>query len=198
MSTKKKLFSNILRGNFVSLEAIEEKHIVALEKYFSEDLTQYYPQNFSSAEEYFKNIVLNGCFNSEKIFAIRHNASGEYIGCSGYFNVDTANRKLEIGGTWVGKKFQGTPANVEGKFLLMAHALDDLKYLRVEFKTDSLNLKSQNALEKLGAKKEGVLRNHLILPSGRLRHSVYFSVIAEEWNEVKAIMTARIAAKTKQ
>ena len=101
-------------------------------------------------------------------------------------DIQVENRSLEIGGTWYGVAYQHTPVNTESKFLLLRHAFEDLGCVRVQLKTDSRNLRSQRAIERLGAIKEGVLRNHMILPDGFLRDSVYYSIIDREWPGVKA------------
>lgn len=107
------------------------------------------------------------------------------IGSTSYLNIDRANRKLEIGGTWIAPEWQRTACNTEAKYLQLRHAFERLGCVRVEFKTDSLNTKSRAALARIGAVEEGTMRNHIIMPDGRLRHSVYFSVIESEWPDVK-------------
>ncbi len=127
-------------------------------------------------------------------FAVIHLASGEAIGCTRYLNIDPEERSLEIGGTWYGLDYQGTLVNTECKYLLMQHAFENLGCIRVWYKTDSRNLRSQRAIEKLGAVKEGVLRNHMILPDGYIRDSVVYSILPNEWPGVKQILEARLAA----
>jgi RimJ/RimL family protein N-acetyltransferase len=92
---------------------------------------------------------------------------------------------VEIGWTWLGEKWQRTAANTEAKYLMLCHAFETWGCLRVEFKTDSLNERSRAALVRIGAKEEGILRNHVITWNGRIRHSVYYSIIASEWPAVK-------------
>jgi RimJ/RimL family protein N-acetyltransferase len=118
-------------------------------------------------------------------FTIIEKTSNKAVGSTRYANIDKTNRRLEIGWTWVARKWQHTPVNTETKYLLLKHAFETLGCIRVEFKTDSLNERSRNALLRIGAKEEGILRNHMITPSGRLRHSVYFSIIDSEWRQVK-------------
>jgi RimJ/RimL family protein N-acetyltransferase len=107
--------------------------------------------------------------------------------------VDLANRRLEIGWTWYARAFQRTGVNTESKYLLLKHAFETLGAVRVEFKTDSLNARSRAALLRIGATEEGTLRNHMITWSGRLRHSVYYSVIAEEWPDVRRRLEEKLA-----
>jgi RimJ/RimL family protein N-acetyltransferase len=115
------------------------------------------------------------------------------IGSTRYGNVDLFNRRVEIGWTWVARPWQRSAVNTEAKLLLLEHAFERLDCNRVEFKTDSLNEQSRAALLGIGAKEEGILRNHMVTESGRLRHSVYFSVIREEWPSVRDHLRARLA-----
>ena len=128
-------------------------------------------------------------------FTVIHLESKSAIGCTRYLNIDTLDRSLEIGGTWYGLDFQGTMVNTECKYLLMKHAFEVLGCVRVWFKTDSRNVHSQRALERLGVVKEGVLRNHMILPDGYIRDSVVYSVLPNEWPEVKRMLEARLEEK---
>ena len=118
-------------------------------------------------------------------FAVIHLASGRVAGATRYLNIMPKDRGLEIGGTWYGTDFQRTPVNTECKYLLMAHAFETLKCIRVQLKTDKRNERSQKAIERLGAKKEGILRNHMILLDGKYRDSVFYSILDAEWADVK-------------
>jgi len=118
-------------------------------------------------------------------FAVRDNASGEIVGCTRYFNVDAANRRLEIGHTWYSKSAQRTAINTECKLLLLTHAFEELACIAVEFRTHRFNHASREAIARLGAKQDGVLRNHQILPDGSYRDTVVFSIIESEWPAVK-------------
>jgi RimJ/RimL family protein N-acetyltransferase len=99
---------------------------------------------------------------------------------------------LEIGGTWYGLEFQRTVVNTECKYLLLQYAFETLDCIRVQLKTDSLNVRSQRAIERLGAKREGVLRNHMIKPDGKFRDSVYYSILDSEWPEVKQRLAEKL------
>jgi RimJ/RimL family protein N-acetyltransferase len=118
-------------------------------------------------------------------FAVVHLASGRVAGATRYLNIMPIDRGLEIGGTWYGTDFQRTVVNTECKYLLLKHAFETLECIRVQLKTDSRNERSQKAIERIGAKKEGVLRNHMILPDGYYRHSVFYSILDSEWPDVK-------------
>lgn len=126
-------------------------------------------------------------------FAIIEKASGKAVGSTRFGNIDPTHRRVEIGWTWIARQWQRTFINTETKYLLLSHAFDTLGCMRVEFKTDSTNSRSRNALMRIGAKEEGVFRNHMIMPGGRIRHSVYFSIIDSEWNEVKRELEKKLA-----
>ena len=118
-------------------------------------------------------------------FGVRDNESGEIVGCTRYFNVDAANRRLEIGHTWYARRAQRTAINTECKLLLLTHAFEKLACIAVEFRTHWFNHASREAIARLGAKQDGVLRNHQILPDGSYRDTVAFSIIESEWPAVK-------------
>ena len=118
-------------------------------------------------------------------FAVRQNATGDVVGCTRYFNVDATNRRLEIGYTWYSKRVQRTAINTECKLLLLTHAFDVLRCIAVEFRTHWFNHASRVAIERLGAKQDGVLRNHQLLADGSKRDTVVFSIIDGEWPAVR-------------
>jgi RimJ/RimL family protein N-acetyltransferase len=118
-------------------------------------------------------------------FVVRENASGEIVGCTRYFNVDVANRRLEIGHTWYAKRVQRTGVNTECKLLLLGHAFEKLSCIAVEFRTHWFNHASRAAIARLGARQDGVLRNHQLMPDGARRDTVVFSIIDGEWPAVK-------------
>lgn len=130
-------------------------------------------------------------------FATIERSSGRVIGSTRYLALDAHHRRLEIGYTWLASEWQRGPYNSEAKLLLLGHAFNHLGALRVEFKTDSLNERSRAALSAIGATEEGTFRNHMITDSGRRRHSVYFSVIEEEWPQVRQRLEARLARLSK-
>ena len=118
-------------------------------------------------------------------FAIIENHKNKAIGSSSYLHAREEHRSLEIGWTWLGQEWQRTGVNTEAKYLLLRHAFERLVCERVEFKTDGRNERSQAALERIGAVREGVLRKHMIVQGGYVRDSVYFSVVREEWPQVQ-------------
>jgi RimJ/RimL family protein N-acetyltransferase len=111
-------------------------------------------------------------------------------------NIDAANLRVEIGGTWIGSAWQRSAINTEAKFLLLRHAFETLGCMRVELKTDSMNQRSRNAIQRIGAQQEGIFRNHMRTWSGRVRHTVYFSIIDSEWPGVKADLETKLARQT--
>jgi N-acetyltransferase len=125
-------------------------------------------------------------------FAILVKPEMEAVGMTGYLEIRPPHRGLEIGRTWIAKSHQGTRVNPESKYLLLRHAFEELGAARVQFKTDVNNLHSQRAIEKLGAQREGVLRRYQMRSNGSIRDTMIFSLIAEEWPEVKAGLEGRL------
>jgi RimJ/RimL family protein N-acetyltransferase len=119
-------------------------------------------------------------------FAIVEQSTGQAVGETRYHNISHPDRNLEIGWTWLTPRVQRTGVNTEAKFLLLRHAFETLGTVRVQFRTHHLNVRSQQALERLGAVREGVLRRHMAMPDGSFRDSVYFSVVDGEWPDVRA------------
>lgn len=125
-------------------------------------------------------------------FATVERSSGRVIGSTRFMNIDRANRRVEIGSTWIAPAWQRTAINTEAKYLMLRHAFEEWKCIRVELKTDAMNQKSRAAILRIGAKEEGTLRQHVITWTGRLRDSVYFSILDREWPEVKRNLEAKL------
>ena len=125
-------------------------------------------------------------------FVIIQKSSGKVVGSTRFFHIERDHRRVEIGYTWLSASAQRTSVNTEAKLLLMTHAFERLRCIRVEFFTDVLNQQSRTAILRLGAKQEGVLRNHMIMPSGRYRDSVCFSIVEAEWPKVKSRLEAKL------
>jgi len=123
---------------------------------------------------------------------------GTAIGSTRFGNIDSANRKVEIGWTWIAPRWRGTGVNTEAKLLMLGHAFEVLDCRRVEFKTDARNERSRAALVAIGAVEEGTLRAHMVCPDGDRRDSVYFSILADEWPRVRERLTARLARHAQQ
>lgn len=130
-------------------------------------------------------------------FAVRHLPSGRLAGATRFLEIRPKHRALEIGGTWYGLEFQRTAVNTECKYLLLRHAFESLGAVRIQFKTDLRNLPSQKAIERLGAVKEGIFRQHMITPQGVVRDSVYYSIIDSEWPAVKARLERMLELPTR-
>jgi RimJ/RimL family protein N-acetyltransferase len=128
-------------------------------------------------------------------FAIVEKATGRAIGSTRYGNIDRTHHRVEIGWTWVAPDWQRTAANTEAKYLLLKHAFETLGCMRVELKTDSLNQRSRAAILRIGAREEGTFRNHMITASGRIRHTVYFSIIDSEWPSVKTRLESMLDSR---
>jgi len=127
-------------------------------------------------------------------FATVVRETGRVIGSTRFWKIDRINRKLEIGSTWISASWQKTFVNTEAKLLMLRHAFEELQCVRVQFTTDEINAKSRAAILRLGAKQEGIVRHERIMPDGRKRNSVRFSIIDDEWPEVKARLEARFHA----
>jgi RimJ/RimL family protein N-acetyltransferase len=187
----------ILEGRHVRLEPLTQAHHAQLcEVGFDDELWRLTTTIIRTPEDMKKYIdAAAKDFSDGKAlpFAIIEKASGKAVGSTRFGNIDTTHRRVEIGWTWIARQWQRTFINTEAKYLLLSHAFDTLGCMRVEFKTDSTNSRSRNALMRIGAKEEGVFRNHMIVPGGRIRHSVYFSIIDSEWNEVKRELEKKLA-----
>jgi N-acetyltransferase len=127
-------------------------------------------------------------------FAVVERAGGQVIGSTRFANIVPEHHRLEIGWTWYAAPYQRTAVNTEAKLLLLTHAFDVLGAMRVEFKTDALNARSRTAIARLGAVEEGTFRKHMRTASGRIRDSVYFSIVDTEWPAVKARLTGKLGA----
>ena len=186
-----------LEGKHVRLEPLSRAHHAQLtDAGLDAELWQWIPQPVRTAEEmreYIEIALKQQAEGSALPFATLSAASGRVIGSTRFGNIDGANRRVEIGWTWLTRQWQRTPANTEAKYLMLRHAFETLACVRVEFKTDSLNDRSRLALLRIGAREEGIFRNHMITSSGRLRHSVYYSIIDSEWPGVKAALEAKLA-----
>jgi N-acetyltransferase len=124
-------------------------------------------------------------------------AAGTIAGMTTYMNVDATNHRVEIGSTWYAKRVQRSALNTQCKLLLLAHAFEMIDCIAVEFRTHFFNYQSRRGIERLGAKQDGILRNHQIAPNGTLRDTVVFSIIASEWPTVKAHLTYQLNEKAR-
>lgn len=188
----------ILQGKYVRLEPMGEQHVLGLTEIgVGQAFWGFMLYGDMKTETDMRNWVLDILEREKKggdlPFVAIHLESGRVAGATRYLNIMPKDRGLEVGGTWYGLDFQRTAVNTECKYLLLSHAFETLKCIRVQIKTDSLNVRSQAAIERIGAVKEGVLRNHMILPDGRIRHSVFYSILDTEWAGVKKKLEAMLA-----
>ena len=180
----------ILEGKHVRLEPMTEAHVPGLTRIgVGQTFWDFMLYGNINTEADMANWVQDILSRAEKgtdlPFVAIQLASGRLAGATRYLNIMPKDRGLEIGGTWYGPEFQRTAVNTECKYLLLQHAFETLECIRVQLKTDQRNERSQEAIERIGAVKEGVLRNHMILPDGRYRHSVFYSILDSEWPQVK-------------
>ena len=142
-------------------------------------------------EEYISLAIKGRDAGSVIPFVVEDLATNRVIGSTRYWKIDLNNRKLEIGHTWYSQSFQRTHVNTEAKYLLLQYAFEKLNCVRVQFTTDEINQKSRNAILRIGATQEGIIRNERIMPNGRLRNSVRFSIIDLEWPSIKELLKSK-------
>jgi N-acetyltransferase len=181
-----------LEGKFLRLEPFSYQYLSAFQENFSPDLYQYVSNHPKSASEedtrqYFKKLI----DDTTRCSCVIIMPDGQVAGRTGYLDIREKHKTLEIG-TVIFKQFHGTKVNPESKYLLFKHAFETLGAVRVQIKTDSRNLQSQRAIEKLGAVKEGILRNYQTRADGYVRDTVMYSVIDKEWSSVKERLEARL------
>jgi RimJ/RimL family protein N-acetyltransferase len=179
-----------LEGRHLRLEPLSQEHHAGLTAVgLDEELWRWIPTPVRTPEEmaaYIATALEERERGVSLPFALIEKSSGRAIGCTRYGNIDRTHHRVEIGWTWVAPAWQRTGVNTEAKYLLLLHAFETLGCMRVELKTDSLNEKSRAAILRIGAREEGTFRNHMITASGRIRHTVYFSIVDVEWLAVKA------------
>jgi N-acetyltransferase len=187
----------ILEGNFVRLESLSMNHLKGLaEVAFEESIWKWNPSVISNEKD-LRHYIETAFTDKEKgialPFATIEKSSHKVIGSTRFGNIDVKNRRVEIGWTWIHPNWQRSAINTEAKFLMLRHAFETWKCIRVELKTDVLNDKSRNAILRIGAKQEGILRQHVICDSGRIRDTIYFSILDSEWQEVKSNLLTKMA-----
>ena len=187
-----------LTGSVVRLEPLSEQHapdltVAAHDERIWRYMLYAYPEDEEKMLAWVRDILTRQAAGADLAFAVIHLASGRAIGATRYLEIRPPHRSLEVGGTWYATEFQRTAVNSECKYLLLKHAFETLGCIRVQFKADARNLRSLRAIERLGAAREGVLRNHYILADGGFRDSVYYSILDREWPGVKARLEALLA-----
>ncbi len=188
-----------LEGSVVRLEPIRREHETLfweVAKGDLEDIFRWIPYSVRTPED-FRKLVEKAFEEQERgesiVFATVERSSGKTVGSTRFMNIDRANRRVEIGSTWIAPAWQRTAINTEAKYLMLRHAFEVWGCFRVELKTDALNEKSRNAILRIGAKEEGTLRRHVLTWTGRVRDSVYFSILDSEWPEVKTKLEAKLS-----
>ncbi|MDQ3181639.1 MAG: GNAT family N-acetyltransferase [Acidobacteriota bacterium] len=185
-----------LEGKFVRLETLQIGHLEQLCEVGLEESLWLWTANIIKTSADMKRYIETALDEFRRgvslPFVTIEKSSEKIVGSTRFGNIDAKNRKAEIGWTWINPRWQRTFVNTEAKLLMLTHAFETWKCIRVELKTDVLNEKSQNAMLRIGAQKEGILRRHLITDAGRFRDSVYFSIIDSEWQTVKANLEAKL------
>jgi len=185
-----------LEGRAVRLEPLSELHHPGLcEIGLEEDLWALVPYRVTSPEQmrtFIATALAAQAAGAALPFATIDIASGKPVGSTRFMNIDIGNRRVEIGSTFIGKPWQRTIVNTEAKYLMLRHAFESWNCLRVELKTDALNRRSREAILRIGAQEEGTLRHHMVTWSGRLRDTVYFSILRAEWPSVKANLELKL------
>ncbi len=187
-----------LEGTVVRLEPIRYEHAELfwnIAKDDLEDIFRWIPYAVRTREDFSK--LVDKALEEQRrgesvVFATVERASGRAVGSTRFMNIDRVNRRVEIGSTWIAPAWQLTGVNTEAKYLMLRHAFEIWGCMRVELKTDALNQKSRNAILRIGAKEEGTLRRHLLTWTGRVRDTVYFSILDSEWPEVKVKLEAKL------
>ena len=187
-----------LEGSVVRLEPVRREHAELLwevAKDALDDIFQWIPYRMNTRED-FQRLIEKAFDEQERgesvVFATVERSSGKVIGSTRFMNIDRAHRRVEIGSTWIAPAWQRTAVNTEAKYLMLRHAFEVWNCFRVELKTDALNLKSRNAILRIGAKEEGTLRRQVITWTGRVRDSVYFSILDTEWPAAKSRLEQKL------
>lgn len=186
----------ILDGKYVRLEPLRFEHLeqlctVGLEKSLW-TLTTTVMENFGDMRNYVETALKDFERKISLPFVTIEKSSNKIVGSTRFGNIEVKHLKAEIGWTWINPQWQRSNINTEAKLLMLTHAFEVWECIRVEFKTDALNEKSRNAILRIGAKEEGILRRHMITETGRYRDSVYFSIIDLEWDAVKANLQSKL------
>jgi len=185
----------VLTGKYVRLEPLSEAHVPGLTGAGAGDESIWEHMLYGNilTEADMRGWVQDILSRPDLPFTVFHLESRRVAGATRYLNIAPEHRGLEIGGTWYGVEFQRTVVNTECKYLLLQYAFESLGSIRVQFKTDLRNVRSQRAIERLGAKREGVLRNHMILPDGEYRDSVFYSILDVEWPDIKKRLEEKLS-----
>lgn len=188
----------VLAGSVVRIEPLTERHAPDLLAAADDPniwtyLPAYQPKSLGDMQAWISDALAGAAGGEQSPFAIVVLANERAVGSTRFLEIRRDARALEIGWTWLATPVQRSAVNTECKLLLLRHAFEVLGALRVQFKTDRRNLRSQRAIERLGAVKEGILRKHRINHDGFVRDSVYYSIVDDEWPDIKAKLLQRLA-----
>lgn len=187
-----------LEGQWVRLEPLSQDHCDGLwQAAQDESIWRWMLAPVNSRDEmrtYIDSALAGQAAGIMQPFATIDKASGRIVGSTRFDDIVQAHRRVEIGWTWIAPPWQRSAINTEAKYLMLQHAFERWNCVRVQLKTDSLNERSRAAILRIGAKEEGTLRNHYLLSTGRLRHSIYFSILDTEWPTVKASLQKKLSS----
>lgn len=179
----------ILEGKFVRLEPLRLEHLDSLTEIGLDESLWLWTAAIVKNKEDMRRYIETALDEFERKISLPfitiEKSSGKIVGSTRFGNIDVQSRRAEIGWTWINPQWQRTQINTEAKLLMLSHAFETWKCIRVELKTDVLNDKSRNAIERLGAQEEGILRRHIITEAGRIRDTIYYSILDTEWQSVK-------------
>ena len=185
-----------LAGRIIELQPLQQNHAAALLDAAADgqlwDMKLTVVPGPGSVDKYIATALAGREAGTVMPFVVAMRDSGRVVGSTRFWKIDRANRKMEIGHTWLSESVQRSGVNTEAKYLLLTHAFEVMRAVRVQFTTDELNEKSRAAILRIGAKQEGIVRNERIMPDGRVRNSVRFSIVDGEWPEVKAMLQAKM------
>jgi N-acetyltransferase len=186
----------VLEGRGVQLEPLADSHLDALAAIgLDPDIWEYWPYHATSRADmatFIRTALEEEARGVSIPFATVERASGTVVGTTRFMNLERAHRRVEIGSTWLGAPWRRTAVNTEAKVLMLRYAFDVLQMNRVELKTDVRNLRSRAAIARIGGREEGILRHHMLLWDGRLRDTVYYSILREEWPQAEANLHAKL------
>ncbi len=190
----------VLQGSHVRLEPLRLEHQVDLcEVAFDEDLWRWTTVDVRTPDDlrrYIDVALHEQAIGVALAFATVDLRTGKAVGSTRFAAIERAHRRVEIGWTWLGRSFQRTALNTEAKYLMLRHAFETLGCIRVELKTDALNTRSRAAILRLGALEEGTLRKHLVTDRGRIRDTVYYAIVDDEWPAVKKALEEKLGRQT--
>ena len=182
-----------LAGRHVRLVPLTLRHVSALWEVANDEEIWRWTLSQIRSEDDMRRYVEAALAGGGIPFATTEIGTGRVVGSTRYHSPDPTNRRVEIGYTWIGRQWQRTPVNTEAKYLMLRHAFETLGCIRVELRTDALNTRSRNAIVRIGAVEEGILRKHMRTDSGRFRDTVYFSILEDEWPAVKQRLEEKLA-----